>query len=188
MSDSDAIAQETIDLTHAVGECVLAWSKVEFQLSLLFALVLNTSIAVSHATFAAVRSFEARLKMMNDALCARFVIPEEPPRPDWKLIHNECSRLNALRNQVAHSHLLRGPILEPYFVLTASKPRLKVEDVRSRTREFLEFEPCVMWLHNDIIPRLRPEKVPDEPIPRLLLRLRDEAAQRRAKHGRPPRS
>ena len=197
MVDSIELSQESLDLEHAVGRCVLAWSKVEFSLSVLFCAILATDSSVAHATFAAVRSFAGRLKMLHDAFSARYPDPDSAPRSDWKLLYNKCSACNDLRNQVAHSFQIVAtdsesgkprPLLEPYFELTASKPRINLKEVNNRIFRFHELRDAVEWLlwsmgHVELQP---PELT--QPVPGLVLRLRDEAARNRAKQKPQPRS
>ena len=192
----NAITQEGLDLEQAVGRCVLAWSSVEFALSVLFCSVLQTDGAVAHATFAAIRSFNARLKMLNDAFAARYTKLDEPPRSDWKLLYNSCNSLNALRNQVAHSFMVvaldedtEAPehVLMPYFVLTATNFKINLKDVSARTAQFYELRGAIDWLLWSMgYVKMQPPGSP-RPTPDLVLRLRDEAARNRAKTSRPPR-
>jgi len=170
------------------------WSGVEFSLSILFDAILDTRRPVAHATLAAVRSFDARLKMIGDAFNARFPDKDSPPRPDWKLLYNTCSSYNALRNQVAHAlHIVAShngevkPTLEPYFVLTQEKSRIDAAEVNLRTAKFHSLRACIDWLIW-AIEHPEPPTGFEREVPHLLLQLRDEAAQRRAKQQRPRRS
>lgn len=189
---SDSLAAERDELHRAVGECILAWSYVELHLSIIFEEIVGTSRPVSHAALSAVRSFEARLKMIGDAFAARFADADDELRVDWKLIYNQCSSLNALRNQVAHAtELLENgvsPVLEPFFSMTSQRTKIYGADITQRTKQFHELAEIVTWMVWAVTERLRPGIGFQQPPPDLLLRLRSEAAQRRAKHGRPPQS
>jgi hypothetical protein len=189
---AERIAAESAALHQAVGDCILAWARVEMVLSYVFDFTVASESRVSHAVIGAVRSFEARLKMIGDAVIARFPDEADEIRTDWKLLYNLCSSQNQLRNQVAHSiewtFLPEGPALEPFLIATSEKPKIHTGEVLKRAADFKDLEQSVGWLGFVIRQRLEPDAEAPPPIPDQVLLLRAEAAQRRAKHGRPPRS
>lgn len=194
MFESDKIDEGVRKLQLAVGECILAWASVELSLANIFNTIQRTDPAISHAVFGAVRSFEGRLKMMVEAFSIRFPDADASPRDDWKLLNNYISSLNAERNQVAHAMMLmvtgEGPMLEPFFVMTAPKSRLSTSDVQARTAKFKELEQVLTWWFPDRMQKMGKARPPGfaRQVPDLVLRLRDVAARSRAKRKPPRRS
>ena len=191
MDGSNITNDATAELQLAVGECILAWALVEALLSQVFAEVQRgLDASVSHAVLGAVRSFDARLKMISEAFNVRFPHPDQPPRTDWKLLYNYLSASNTQRNQVAHALMIGlggdDPVLEPYFIVTAPKPHLRAKDVRDRTARFNELgDALTPWFVGELMDRrgARPPQWPRQ-VPDLVLRLRAEVDRNRAKPKR----
>lgn len=194
MIEPNTIEDAVTKLKLAVGECVLAWAAVELSLANIFDMIQQTDPAISHAVFGAIRSFEARLKMLGDAFNVRFPDAERTPRDDWKRLYNYISSANAERNQVAHATLLivggEKPMLEPFFVMTAPKPHLSASDVEARIAKFNELDAVLRWWLPDRLRRSGKARPPgfERQVPDLVLRLRAEAARSRAKQKPPRRS
>lgn len=193
MTESNIIDDAVRTLQLAVGECILAWASVELSLANIFVIVQQADPAISHTVFGAVRSFEVRLRMIGEALIVRFPDADRSPREDWKRLYKYISSCNAERNQVAHATLLmvgnEGPMLEPFFVMTAPKPQLATSDVRARINKFQELEQVLTWWFPDRLRKIgkaRPSGFARQ-VPDLVLRLRNEAARSRAKLKAPRR-
>jgi hypothetical protein len=183
-------------LDEAVGRCILEWAEVEFELSIIFQLIQGAvsgrDNAIAHSILGAVRSFEARLLMIHMAMQARIPDPDDPLRSDWKLFYNYCTSQCQLRNQIAHASRVSNPAkgepsLIPFFNVANLREHIDREEVERRAEAFRELARALGWLTQSVRERLPNEPKYPRPIPDLLLRLRSEAAQRRAKHGRPPR-
>ena len=194
MTEPNTIDDAVRELHLAVGECILAWAAVELSLANIFDIIQQTDPAISHAVFGAIRSFEARLKMIGDAFNVRFPDADRSPRDDWKRLYNYISSSNAERNQVAHATMLivgnKGPMLEPFFVMTAPKPHLSTSDVQTRIVKFKELEQVLTWWFPERLRKIGKARPPGfaRQVPDLVLRLRDEAARSRAKQKPPRRS
>ncbi|MEQ1955201.1 hypothetical protein [Mesorhizobium sp. CN2-181] len=189
-SPSEPIEEMFQNLRTAVGECILEWAVVEFHLALMFHTLIGGNPPVSHGVFGAIRSFEARLQMLHMAVVNSYTDEADTIRTDWKLLYNYCTSMSQLRNQVAHATALnvdgKEVVLEPFFNLTKEREKISTAEIKDRSVRFRELATTLWWITDQMERRTMPLGGSARPVPDLLLRLRTEAAQRRAKHGRPP--
>lgn len=184
------LAKKFAALHEAIGECLMAWSTVEFELQFLFRIALDANPVASHAVWAAVVSFEARLKILNAAIDAN--VGDSNFKADWRLLHNYASAQARFRNQVAHGTMMNvdgaGPMIEPYFSVTKTRDLLSEKQVRGFAGGFLELAGALNWIRNAVlVPPARPDIIAPPPVPDLVLRLRMQAAQSRGEKKLPPR-
>jgi hypothetical protein len=189
----DSLEKQETAMYQAVGRCILNWAMVEFQLSLIFAEALGHIPLVPHNILAAIRAFDARINIVNAGMST---FKREEIKSDWLLLFKHANNQATLRNQIAHATLVTEyeddgtakVSLEPFFNIVKDRDRLDVEKVAQYAKEFTELANTLGWFQAQLAPLETSPKKHQMLVPRLMLRLRTEADQRRAKHGRPPRS
>lgn len=184
-------------LTYKVGECLMAWAHVEFELNRIFVEHLAHQsknpdrCLMAEAIWASIVSFEARLRMLNAVTLQ--TIKDTDTRKDWALIKNYIVNLGPKRNQVAHGGIIGksdgSAVLKPYFSSSLNeKPNLKDSDLAKLTTEFLDLLKTLEWLSLCFSalrkPSLRTVVSDRLRTPHLVQRLRDQAA--RSRGGKKP--
>jgi hypothetical protein len=183
---SDPIEKQTREMHEAIGFCLMAWANVEFQLQFLFRVALGGNPVTAHEIWSSPRAFEARLNILNVAVknCAR----KEEASNDWALLRNYTISLSKLRNQIAHATLISENgekiVLEPYLIVTRPNRTIERLEVLRRADLFLELSGSINWLqHEKVGPHSPPLQAKLAKLawqePDLVLRLRNEDAQRR---------
>lgn len=176
-------ARRDLDLTQAVGACVVSWANIESRLFMLFTSALGSdSLVIADAIFASPRSFEARSTMVHAVVKIR--LDGRPALHDWNLLFNHVLRLNGMRNEVVHATQIevtgKGVLLQPYFRAFKKLSPLTAEDVARRAEQFIELDRALAYfLFAHFVRPKMPPTIPLEPEPRLLRRLRTQDAQRR---------
>jgi hypothetical protein len=188
---TDALEQQRLSLTQAIGECITAWSFVEIHLGEIYRWAIGMAQAeIAWATLTAPRSFEARASMIQAAMAIK--LRREAPLADWNLLFNYALVLSRKRNEIAHAAMMgveggKEMALEPYFVMTRPKDKfIREPEVRERIMLFNELSACLMWFMHQILlpsPASKPKRFVS-PVPDLLRRLRTEDDQRREEQRR----
>lgn len=190
-NNAEQLDQQRIILTHAAGECLMAWAQVEFELSLFFSSQLTSQsananrFAIADSIWATIISFEARLKMLNAVVSAN--IKDQKVLSDWRIISSYITNQNTRRNQIAHSdiHLFGKEMkLQPFPTnFISRKPALSHRALKTVTGDFIDLAKAISWLMRRIAMIAKPslEQVASDRLrtPVLVLRLRKQAAQSR---------
>lgn len=187
-----AITDQQAEMTRAIGECIVAWSNVELQLSQIFRFALGGDPVAVDAVLAEPRNFDVRNRMVDAAVTAKW--GGAPFFPDWRLLHSCANKLSKLRSEVAHALLLnvegKHVALEPYFVVTRPRRHLLIEEVLARARQFQDLANALFWfLHRRLTPTPGdvPPKIAEmlDQEPAMLTGLREAAkiGERKRKRG-----
>jgi hypothetical protein len=199
---SQPLQVQQIALSHAVGNCLMAWAQVEHTLHEKFVTQLvrqsrnKQRFVIARAVWSAVISFEARLRMV-DAAIGGTLFQLETKRcklvaSDWRLLKNYTARMSSLRNEIAHGTMMNFDNKEmkivPYATAIPFREGISIIEVYDRTNLFNELDKALNW--HDLAfsslwkPPLRRLVLNQQPIPDLILRLRAQAAQGRGDQNR----
>lgn len=115
----DALEQQRHDLTHAIGECILAWSSVEFELTMLYCEALGVRGMSNVRTFDVIVSLQTRAEVCLEAISWRIDqlatnahINDEAKQgliAEAKRLHGRLLKRYKARNGVAHSAIHTRP-------------------------------------------------------------------------------
>lgn len=199
------LAQQRALLARLVGECLLAWSMIEFELHEMFVSQLcfrshnKRKYSVARFVWGAVISFEARIDMV-DASIRGNLWGDKSRRAknhasDWRLIKNYIIKLSKLRNEIAHGTIANFDNQEmkisPYFTVMPPRPPIPIGEVADRIKMFAELKKTLDWLSLYYAPRMRRETrralSANMTTPDLVRKLRDQAAQSRGQKKKPRR-
>jgi len=179
---TDDPIQRNIDtLEHAVGRCLLKWANIEFHLSTIFRHTVGTDVITADLLWSRIRSFDAKLQMLNDILT--YKLPNDEAKADWRRLKEYVTTLYKSRNRIAHSTLAlkqgAHPRLIPFFVVSnASEHGIGADEVAVITIEFIEAVPALIWLHDLSLGKLHQQS--SEQTPDLIQRLRNVDDQKRS--------
>lgn len=166
----------------SVGQCLMAWARMEFELSRLFHALLNeSSLNKADAMLAAVRGFDNKLKVVDAAFDNS--ITDEQMREDWSLLANYALAQSSLRNQIAHAGLvtIEGKrLLKPFLSYSSTSEPIDQAEVEARITAFRKLREAVNWIKLCVMLHLGLTAVAPPPTPDLIQTFRDEAARRRA--------
>jgi hypothetical protein len=106
---AEPLEQQVHNLTHAVGECILAWSQVERGICLMYCELIGhgpgaRTFSMHAAIFDSVISIDARLDMIETAIFQRIgtIVPV------WNKLRNKVRDGYDRRNQMAHSDIIQS--------------------------------------------------------------------------------
>lgn len=170
-----------------VGQCLMEWAKVEFQLNSLY-LHATKSKDVNRwgAVWGSLKSFDARLEILKSLYDLYGLSIAQ--RNDFVLLLETVRSYSKKRNAVAHATLLVGQTeatLEPFFTLTTKKPRLQIGDVAKYAEDFGNLAEGLLWFWGQLTP-LPPETAKLLPsltqLPDLVRELREQQSLTRKGH------
>jgi len=157
----------------AVGRCLEKWSWVEENLALVLeGLVRHQKHGLLGTGFAAVRSFESKLNMV-DEIAQRTLGKRR--FAGWKSLYGKLDKKYRKRNQIAHfSIVLHGrtaPLdarLHPYWGISKGKSALKnkgltAADLEGRAESFTRLSSELLQFHNQLPKRRRQWKAAPAP-------------------------
>ncbi|MEQ8403999.1 MAG: hypothetical protein RKE49_02795 [Oceanicaulis sp.] len=91
---------------EAIGRALTSWADLENAVCLVFTrATIDDFSGTAEAAYWEVASFEARLKMTDAAVQARYTKHPECLRL-WKTLYNACNRRKRVRNKLAHGQLV----------------------------------------------------------------------------------
>jgi hypothetical protein len=100
--------EEIAKLERLVGQITAFWAKVEDELFVIFmfaiagdSLNIFVDIEPCRAVFFSFSSFEGKMRMLHNAMCARFR-NDDRTLNDWRELRKACISLAGLRNEIAH--------------------------------------------------------------------------------------
>lgn len=100
------VAQDKLNMMAAVGYALTKWGGVEDSMALIFAGAIGSDRPHICATvFFAVASIEARLKMLDAAMTARFAA-DHVSLSKWVHLKNRIGRRRKRRNELAHGQVI----------------------------------------------------------------------------------
>jgi hypothetical protein len=105
----ESLGDQKRNLTHEVGECILAWAYVEQTLTSIFATMFRPHFAQAAFTFDSVVSLDARRSMIS--ACLKYRSEDEKPvitaahLAVWKKLSEKVREKYVKRNEVAHGGL-----------------------------------------------------------------------------------
>jgi hypothetical protein len=120
------VAQDKLNIMAAVGYALTKWGGIEDSMALMFGGAVGSDRPYICATvFFSVASIEARLKMLDAAMTARFAA-DKVVLSKWILLKNRIGRRRKRRNELAHGQVISyflqskydGTYLIPYFAIT----------------------------------------------------------------------
>jgi len=146
------------DLSHAIGECLMAWSEVEWNLCLLYCECVSPKKGKffnpdPHAAiFDSVISIDARMDMVRAIIDWKISSNEAPKlkvdsAAAWKILRAKIRKKYSKRNEVAHSSAVqysdkdgRQKVeLQPFSTYSSFSSKsnfLTLDDLRERKRSF----------------------------------------------------
>lgn len=176
---------EVQKLKLAVGECLMAWAKVEFHMNDMFRLFLGSHPYTADLIWGSVVSFDARMRMLTQALLEAFKEEKEACN-DLALLFEHTRRMSKRRNEIAHSTLILvdgvTPLLEPFSIMSdTGAARLSHQDVAQRAKDFLILSDALHWCMNHRLLKWPSTQRPAsaQPPPDLVQELRKQESQRR---------
>lgn len=161
-----------------IGECIIAWATVENNLAILFR-GLSPNGHMADLTWARIRSFDAKLDLLNDI--AQSVL-SDTLRADWTLLKAHTLSCYRKRNEVAHSSIIYPGndvvLIEPFFSFAGPSRRLGVTDLENYHEEFNRLMAATsIFLRDTGV--ASPPPLPPELAGGLLQHLREVDAQKR---------
>lgn len=103
MTDPSEFDHQTAELHERVGQCIMAWAMVEFDLALIWREVSGSEVVQADRVWSTLRSFEAKLQLLRSALTAS---RDAESVAIWSLLHPHIIKMYDSRNKVAHSTLI----------------------------------------------------------------------------------
>lgn len=161
-----------------IGECIIAWATIENNLAILFrGLAPNGRMA--DLTWARIRSFDAKLDLLNDV--AQEILLDTL-RADWNLLKAQTLICYKKRNEIAHSSIIypgdNVVLIEPFFSFAGPKRRLSVADLERYHLDFNRLMAATsIFLRDTGV--ASPPPLPQELTGGLLQGLREADAQKR---------
>jgi hypothetical protein len=158
MSDTETEDIDQGRVMMALGHAIMQWAAVELHLVLLFRSLVGAPHEVGDLLWGRVRSFEAKLQMLNDL--AEVNLPNAGSKRDWTLLREYISVLYRKRNQLAHSTATfqdDGSLaLEPFLNLSQpSSVKLRKPEVDAYAAEFMELAGAITEFHLQVQAALR---------------------------------
>jgi len=147
-----------VELQAALGRALFAWGRLELTLSILFRAVLSpTSPVVADGIFGSIRAFDARLGMVGAAVVGTFSKKDDPINIVWSGLSRRCDSQAKMRNKLAHATALMvdgtTPVLEPFFLISKSRPRISTSEIDACAVSFWETSRALMWLEDRVAVR-----------------------------------
>lgn len=181
----------TEPIYDAAGRAILAWARIEIELSLILAESAQGQQELAILAWDRFRNFESKIQFLNE-LVVKYLVGDEAKR-DWILVLNEVRKCYKKRNMVAHAALLgndrKGQWLEPFFSIAArpnekEKRELFPADIIGFVVEFDVIRCCIQFirfrqLNTETTHQQWPEQEPD-----LMLHLRQEDDRKREEQRR----
>jgi hypothetical protein len=106
---AESLEQQRHNLTHAIGECILAWAKVEQTIACIFGCTLLSELFHVTRIFDSVISFDARRNMVEASLDVLAEQEDSKLTRDhlskWKKLSDKSRKAYVKRNEIAHCDL-----------------------------------------------------------------------------------
>jgi hypothetical protein len=134
------IAQDKLNMMTAVGYALTKWGGVEDSMARMFAGAVGSDRPYICATvFFSVASIEARLKMLDAAMTARFAA-DQTPLSKWVTIKNRIGRRKKRRNELAHGQVISyfnqnkydGTYLIPYYAIMRIASQYTIATIKGK--------------------------------------------------------
>jgi hypothetical protein len=183
-------------LSHAVGECLMAWAQVEHELHEIFVRQVifrsrnKNRWVMARAVWSAVVSFEARLAMVSKSIEGNLERLDtrkfKKVKDDWRLLYNYISKRVSLRNEIAHGTMMNFNTemrIVPYATTIPFREGISISEIHKRAALFVELIRTLEWFSICLAalwkPSLKRSVLLQVQIPDLVLRLRIQAARSR---------
>lgn len=194
--NSLSLAQQRIHLSHAAGECLMAWATVEHALHDLFgAQIIRQSTNknryfVARIIWSTVINFDVRLRLVDATIEANFSKMKSrsyiQAKKDWHLLYIYTISMSKKRNEIAHGTMMNYDNKEmritPYATAIPVRNGVRFEEVLQRILQFNELFGSISWIARFFAAqrrsRIRRRGLLPRSIPPLVLRLRKEARDR----------
>jgi hypothetical protein len=167
---ANTVEQDRHNLTHAVGECIMAWAAVERSLAVLYCECVEFPPGTARfnlhtAVFDIVVSIDARLGMVGAALTWRSGahLRNRKTTPnyltEWSALRQKIRDSYVLRNGIAHSDIAQRGLkngkqmvmLVSFPTITnATKTALTLVQIKERQREFEKLAGRIIEFKNRI--------------------------------------
>ena len=184
MTASRSISEEEKEITHAVGDCILAWAMVELRIAFILQHCLTHETHPGIAIWDMIQSFRGKLGVLRVALLEKHKAP--PLSDEIRLLLKRAETLYSKRSAVAHSTLIyedeKRFVIEPFWSFSGSKQKITLQELLQYRSDFGELTKSLHWLlvrltMLDGVPGMPPPQT--EPRPDLVQRLLDEEDQNR---------
>ena len=187
--------QEVISLQQSIGASVMAWGNVEIRLHIIFQMIVQVgSPRVAHEIWTRLQGFDTHLLVTNDVVkgyMAEKLARDEDDHlkklfdelgSDWKLLFNRARALAQQRNEIVHATVVEQGnkvCLRPFY--PEQRTPLTTADIFARATDFSALSDAFRWFNGGLV-LAREQRIKwTGPIPDLVLRLRAESNQTRAK-------
>jgi hypothetical protein len=192
------LSTQNVLIVHAVGENLMAWASLEFELHELFVRQLifestnKNRYTIARSVWSAILAFDDRLKMVDAAMQAN--IANEQIRADWRLLFNYTKKMSTFRNEAAHGMVAnydhKEMMIMPYATsIPVKKAPLSITELKRRTSLFIALHENLQWLSLRMSLLLKPNaELEARKTPDLIETLRKQADRTRASQRKGPAS
>lgn len=146
------------NISESTGMCIVSWSEVEHQMSILFNSLVKSQAGVSFIIWASINSLKAKLDSLDAVV--NVCVKDADMLGIWEKLKKKIDAESVWRNKVAHASIVQEdglPFLMPHFSLSdiigkksvASKQKLTATEIEKITIRFqeLSFSLSWYWMH-----------------------------------------